>query len=181
MKLSYNLNLEQSQKLIMTPELRQAIEMLQFNSMELKEYITNELEENPMLEFKEAISEPLEGPDEQKKEEVDWKEYLENQNDNSYSHQQVDKNPEDYNYEAFVTDTPTLNDHLMLQLGISQIKPEEYEIGEYIIQYIDDNGYLQVSLEEISNIKKLELVELERLLAVIQKFDPLGVGARDLK
>lgn len=181
MKLSYNLNLEQSQKLIMTPELRQAIEMLQFNSMELKEYITNELEENPMLELKETTSDSLENSDEHKKEEIDWKEYLEKQqNNNSYS-PQIDKNPEDYNYEAFVTDSPTLNDHLMFQLGISKTSPEEYDIGESIIQYIDDNGYLQASLEEISNNRNIDIVELEKTLKIIQKFDPLGVGARNLK
>ena len=181
MKLSYNLNLEQSQKLIMTPELRQAIELLQFNSMELKEYITNELEENPMLEFKESTSDSLDNPEQDKKEEVDWKEYIEKQNDNSYSPQQVDKNPEDYNYESFVTDTPTLNDHLMFQLGISKISLEDHKIGEYIIQHIDDNGYLQISLEEISNNKNIKMVKLEEILNIIQKFEPLGVGARNLK
>lgn len=180
MKFSYNLTLEQSQKLIMTPELRQAIEMLQFNSMELKDYITRELEENPMLESKDTESDSLENPDEYKKDEIDWKEYLEKQNDNTYS-PQIDKNPEDYNYEAFVTDTPTLNDHLMFQLGISKLSHKEYEIGENIIQYIDDNGYLQVPLEEISNNKKVDMLQLEKILNVIQRFEPLGVGARNLK
>lgn len=181
MKLGYNLTLEQSQKLIMTPELRQAIELLQFNSMELNEYIGKELEENPMLERVEPLNEPMDNSEEHKKEEeIDWKEYLGKQNDNTVRVQR-DKNPEDYNYEAFVSDTATLNEHLMLQLGLLNISPEEYEIGENIIQYIDDNGYLQISLDEISAHRKIEISKLEKMLDLIQNFEPLGVGARDLQ
>lgn len=180
MKLSYDLTLEQSQKLIMTPELRQAIELLQFNSMELKEYISKELEENPMLEPTEPPVE-IENTDEYKKEdEIDWKEYLGKQDDNNYRSQR-DKNSKEYNYESFVSDTPTLNEHLMLQLNLSEINHREHEIGENIIQHIDDNGYLRTTLEEIAKYKGISIPEVEKVLSIIQKFEPLGVGARDLK
>lgn len=180
MKLGYDLTLEQSQKLIMTPELRQAIEMLQFNSMELKDYISKELDENPVLESA-SSGEEFENIEEYTKDkEVDWKEYLEKYDDISYRSQR-DKNIEDHNYEAFTTNTDSLNDHLMLQLSFSDLSDKEYEIGENIIQNINDNGYLSASLEEISQGTKTSIIEVEKILELVQQFEPIGVGARNIK
>src|SRR5690554_1308210 len=101
MRLSYDLTLEQSQKLIMTPELRQAIELLQLNSLELKEYITKELEENPMLEV--SGSDDFDNIDKYTKEDdVDWTEYWEKYGDVSYK-PQTDKNVKEYSYESFIS------------------------------------------------------------------------------
>lgn len=180
MKLGYNLTLEQTQKLIMTPELRQAIQLLQFNSLELNEYIKKEMEENPMLEM-ENPSEGMEKIEELPSEkEVDWKEYVEKYDDISYK-PQVDKNQEKYNLESFISYSPSLKEYLVNQLNLVKLSDEEYNIGEYIIQNIDENGYLFVSTEEIAY--QLEILEskVEEILKVIQTFDPLGVGARDLK
>lgn len=180
MKLGYDLTLEQSQKLIMTPELRQAIELLQFNSMELKDYISKELEENPILENSNS-GEEFESIEEYTKDkEVDWKEYLEKYDDISYR-PQVDKNIQEHNYEAFTSSTDSLNEHLMLQLSFSDLNDKEYEIGENIIQNINDNGYLNASLEEVSKITKSNISEVEKILELVQQFEPLGVGARDIR
>lgn len=180
MKLGYDLTLEQSQKLIMTPELRQAIELLQFNSMELKDYISKELEENPILENSNS-GEEFENIEEYTKDkEVDWKEYLEKYDDISYK-SQIDKNIQEYNYEAFTSSTDSLNEHLMLQLSFSDLSDKEYEIGENIIQNINDNGYLTASLEEIGKVTKSSISEVEKILDVVQQFEPLGVGARDIR
>jgi RNA polymerase sigma-54 factor len=180
MKLGYDLTLEQSQKLIMTPELRQAIELLQFNSMELKDYISKELEENPILENSNS-GEEFENIEEYTKDkEVDWKEYLEKYDDISYK-SQIDKNIQEHNYEAFTSSTDSLNEHLMLQLSFSDLSDKEYEIGENIIQNINDNGYLTASLEEISKVTKSSISEVEKILDVVQQFEPLGVGARDIR
>ena len=180
MRLSYDLILEQSQKLIMTPELRQAIELLQFNSLELKEYITNELEENPMLESAGA-NEEFENLDKYKDDnDIDWKEYLEKYDDISYR-AQVDKNVKEYNYESFISHGPTLREHLLSQLSLISLENKEYKIGENIIYNIDENGYLSTSIEDIAKFMKSNIEEAKILLDIIQAFDPVGVGARDLK
>ncbi|WP_353092745.1 RNA polymerase factor sigma-54 [Tissierella praeacuta] len=180
MRLSYDLTLEQSQKLIMTPELRQAIELLQFNSLELKEYITNEMEENPMLESLNS-SEEFDNLDKYTNDnEIDWKEYFEKYDDISYR-PQVDKNIKEYNYESFVSYEPTLKEHLMLQLRLIPLENREYKIAENIIQNIDENGYLTVSTEEIAKFMKCGQEEVEIVLDIVQAFEPAGVGARNLK
>lgn len=180
MRLSYDLTLEQSQKLIMTPELRQAIELLQFNSLELKEYITTELEQNPMLESLSSGDE-FENLDKYTEDkEVDWKEYLEKYDDISYR-PQVDKNIKEYNYESFVSYDPTLKEHLMSQLNLVCLGNKEWKIGENIVQNIDENGYLNIPLEDIAEYMKCNVQEVEILLNIVQTFEPLGVGARDLR
>ncbi|WP_312908765.1 RNA polymerase factor sigma-54 [Tissierella praeacuta] len=180
MRLSYDLTLEQSQKLIMTPELRQAIELLQFNSLELKEYIANEMEENPMLESL-GSSEEFDNLDKYTNDnDIDWKEYFEKYDDISYR-PQIDKNIKEYNYEAFVSYEPTLKEHLMSQLRFIPLENKEYKIGENIIQNIDENGYLSASTEEIAKFMKCGKEEVEIILDIIQTFEPIGVGARNLK
>ncbi len=180
MRLSYDLTLEQSQKLIMTPELRQAIELLQFNSLELKEYIAKELEENPMLESLSTIEEFENIEKYTEDNEIDWKEYLEKYDDISYRGQ-VDRNIKEYNYETFVSYEPTLKEHLMSQLNLVCLGNREWKIGENIIQNIDENGYLNSSTEEIASHMKCNIEEVEIILDIIQTFEPLGVGARSLK
>lgn len=182
MKLSYNLNLEQTQKLIMTPELRQAIQLLQYTSLELNEYISKELEENPMLELEQPIVEPerVELNQTDRDVDIDWKEYLEKYDDISYK-PEIDKNYKEYNYESFVSYSPTLKEHLISQLRLLNIGAREYKICEYIIQNIDDNGYLVTNLNEIGKILNENVNEMEEMLKIIQSFDPIGVGARNLK
>lgn len=180
MKLGYNLQLEQTQKLIMTPELRQAIQLLQFNSLELNEYLSKELEENPMLELEGPVRE-IEAIEIDKKEpDIDWKEYFEKYDDISYK-PQVDKNVKDFNLEAFTSYTPSLREHLLFQLGLAKTKKSEYKIGEYIIQNIDNNGYLIASMDEIAKMTDSTPEKGSKVLEIIQGFEPTGVGARNLK
>lgn len=180
MKLGFNIILEQSQKLIMTPELRQAIQLLQYNSLELNDYLKNEIEENPLLEMENPnnqLEEIREIPEEK---EVDWKELVEKYDDYSYR-APVDKNQEEYNYEAFTTYIKTLKEYLIEQLNLTVLDDKEYLIGDYMIQNIDENGYLDVGLEEIADETKSDKEDVEEVLKTIQTFEPLGVGARDLK
>lgn len=181
MKLSYNLTLEQSQKLIMTPELRQAIQLLQYNSLELNDYISKEIQENPLLEMEPPVIEvDTLSKEVEKDSEIDWKEYLENYDDISYR-PQIDKNREEYNLEAFTSYDISLREHLISQLTLTKINKKEYNIGEYIIQSLDDNGYLNIPLDDISMHLKESIDTIEKVLNVIQNFEPLGVGARSLE
>lgn len=180
MKLSYDLHLEQTQKLVMTPELRQAIELLQFNSIELNEYISNELEQNPMLE-RETPKDEFEDIDKYTDDkEVDWKEYIEKYDDFSYRPQR-DKNAKEVNFESFISTEPTLKEFLMSQLNMVHFGIQERKIGEYIINNIDKNGYFELTVEEIASLLDVNKNEVELVLKVIHTFDPLGVGARNLR
>lgn len=179
MRLTYDLTLEQTQKLIMTPELRQAIELLQLNTLELKEYIARELEENPILEIT-GVTEDYENIEKYANNEIDWKEYFESFDDYSYR-QEIDKNIEEYNFEFYISYEPTLREFLLSQLNLIPLDNKEHKIGVSIIENIDNNGYLTTPVEEIAKMINSSVEEVEIILNIIQNFDPPGVGARDLK
>ncbi len=180
MKLNYNLTLQQNQKLIMTQELRQAIQMLQFNSIELNEYIANELEENPMLEMEHLPKELETVAIESRDNDIEWKEYIENFDDVSYK-PEIDRNSNDYNIESFISLDKSLKEYLLTQLNLLDLKKKERIISEYIIENIDENGYLLTSVDEISTVIKCSIESVENALNIVQSFEPSGVGARTLK
>lgn len=181
MKLGYNLALEQVQKLVMTPELRQAIQLLQFTSQELNEYLEKQIEENPMLDV-EKSEEEYDNIDDyaKEKEEIDWKEYIGKYDDVSYKPQR-DKNAKEYSYENFVSYSPSLRENLLFQLNVSEIDEKDIEIGEILIENIDENGYLVATVEQIALDLGVLDGDVENVLYTIQTFEPLGVGARNLK
>ncbi len=191
MRLGYELNIEQTQKLIMTPELRQAITILQLSSIELSTYIEQQLLENPLLELREDESLREEEHADQEKQieseekplnsEIDWEEYFQDSSDLGTVYRE--RNPEqqpDYSYENFLFQTPTLSEHLMQQLILSPCRCRDKTIGEYLIGNIDENGYLRVSLQEASFHLAADISEIATILKIIQSFDPPGVGARSL-
>lgn len=178
-KLGYSLNLEQSQKLIMTPQLRQAIELLQYNSIELNEFLAKELEENPVLEMENTNAE-FETTIENDAKDIDMKEFLEKYDDISYK-QETDRNIKEVNYESFISDDPDLKDHLLSQLMLLKLEDKYLEICIYLIRNIDSNGYIRLDLEDVANYFNINIDEAEHSLKLIQDFDPLGIGARDLK
>lgn len=185
MKLGYNLNLKQTQKLSMTPQLQQAIKLLQFNSLELNEYIKEQMVENPLLEI-ETVKEEIKDLNiekeqaKSKEDEIDWKEYIEKYDDISYRAQR-DKNKEAIKYENFVTYTPSLKEYLLEQLGVIDLDQEIKFISEYIIENLDANGYLKINLSEVSSLLNIDIEIIQSALEVVQSLEPLGVGAVDLK
>ncbi len=194
MQTGYSLHLEQTQKLIMTPELRQAITVLQLSSLELSAYIERQLQENPMLELREdeadrgldpvaggESGESGESGEEKKEYDMDWEEYFQDSSDLGFAHREHWLERREYTYENFLSQAPTLPEHLMSQLYLSQCCLKDRVIGEYLIGNIDENGYLQVSLHEAASRMKVNLSEATRTLNVIHSFDPPGVGARNLK
>ena len=193
MKLGYDLTIEQTQKLTMTPELIQAIQILQFNTQELDEFVQDELMQNPVLEFDKTYDDKnrdevskseemdvkaCEQADIDLREKVKEAEY----DDISYKQWEYSKDKdEEYSYEQFVSKEETLEDSLLLQLTFSNLKGEDLKIGRYLIEAIDDNGYLTVTTEEVAKAFQVETEKVEEVLDVIQTFEPSGVGARDLK
>ncbi|QQY80273.1 RNA polymerase RpoN-/SigL-like sigma 54 subunit [Keratinibaculum paraultunense] len=181
MKLGYDLALEQVQKLVMTPELRQAIQLLQFTSQELNEYLEKQIEENPLLELENSTKD-YENIDDyvDEKEEIDWKEYIGKDDDVSYR-PQVDKNAKEYSFDNFISYSPSLKDELFFQLNVLEISKEERKIGEILIENIDENGYLMASVEQVAKDFRVNPKKVENVLSIIQGFEPTGVGARNLK
>ena len=176
MKLSYGLTIEQTQKLTMTPELIQAIRILQFNTQELDSFVQEEMMENPVLEFDKQKEEPgTEVTELMEKIRDDY------DDDDSYKQWEYSKDKEEYSYEQFVSKEETLEDYLLLQLTFSDLKGEDLKIGRYMVEAIDENGYLTVETDAVARSFKTEQDRIERILDVIQTFEPSGVGARCLK
>jgi len=181
LRLNFGLQLEQAQKLIMTPELRQAIEILQLSSFELNNLIGQELEKNPIIELTEEDMEFNDKTQEKNnKEEIDWEQYFSHSEIN-YHGTQRDISEHDYNQENYVKDLTSLKEHLLFQLHISTIKAEHRKIGEYIIECINNNGYLTMSIEEISTVLNEKVCDVGNILTLIQSFEPPGIAARDIR
>ncbi|GMB01776.1 RNA polymerase factor sigma-54 [Pelosinus sp. IPA-1] len=183
--LGYGLKLELNQKLMMTPELRQAIAILQLSALELSEMIEQEVLENPVLEIAEKQSdEPEAEMDEPRREKEQLDDYL---NWDDYFNQGMDKKSEymvadeKTTVEKFVNSNVSLHEHLEFQLHLAVRDEATKIVGNYLIGCIDENGYLCGTLSEAaSNLGVKEEIVLE-VLELIQTFDPLGVGARDLQ
>lgn len=179
MRMGYGLNLEQAQKLILTPELKQAISILQLSSLELAAYVERELLENPVLELKEEDKEDHEPVEQLEETEMDWQEYFDDGRDLGLPRGEREIR-EAHSLETYVTQAPTLLEHLNLQLELLKLTEEEEEIGYYLIGNINDNGYLEISVEEAARHLGCSAQEVNRILKMIQNFEPAGVGARDL-
>ncbi len=195
------LELKLSQKLVMTPQLQQAIKLLQLSRLELEEVVNEEMVENPVLEEgeneptdgEEFRAEPSETEGAQKEPEGDltetkegfdskWEDYyLDEGRDEGWTASNAAPDDERPSFEQTLAKATSLVDHLLWQLGLSPISEREKEIGTAIIGEIDDNGYLKTPTQEIAVIVNTSLESVEALLKVIQGFDPSGVGAKDLE
>ncbi len=177
-----DVRLEQQQKLLITPELRQAIAILQMSSLELSDYLQQELNENPVLELREDDGSEVEMVQDSEEEpilEVDWYEYFLDRSDLGYTGPvNHDKNRD---FQMAVAVAPTLHEHLLFQMQISLNQEEDQRIGGFLIGSIDDNGYLCISVEEAAATLGVDVSQVVQVLKLIQTFEPYGVGARDLK
>ncbi len=180
MKSAYGLELLETQKLALTPEVRQAIMVLQMSALELSSFIRQQVEENPLLEIasdpqEESLPESLDPRDE---------ELLACFCDSSDLGPSISGRTRENRaplYETLAEDRPGLWEYLSAQLGLLDLSQEEHLAGELLIGNIDDNGYLRSSVEEISRVANFPIEIVERVLAVVQSLDPPGVGARDLR
>ena len=188
MRLGYDLTIEQAQKLVMTPELIQAIQILQFNTQELEAYVDEQVLVNPILEHQEPSESDYAEKTRPKagEHDFDWSEHFKEKeyDDISYKQWQYNRhNPEnaEYTFEQFVSTDVSLTENLMVQLQFVPMKKGMKMAAKYVIEALDENGYLSQSLEEVADQFHLTVEQAEEVLKVIQGFDPIGVGARDLK
>lgn len=203
MALRQTMNL--SQNLVITPQLQQAIKLLQMSRLELETQVRSELEENPILEEAEVLkeedfqrtkeaetqtaSENSEAPvdaassesvqDPQKQDEFEWESYLETQH--KAPREASSGQEEIMNYENIISSTQTLHEHVYWQVKMAGFSENEAAAADAIIAHIDDDGYMKVPLQQIADEEKLDIDDLEDALSLIHEFDPPGVGARDLK
>lgn len=194
MAFEAKLSLRQMQKMVMTPMLQQAINLLQLSRMELLQAVRQEVEENPVLE--EMIEETEELDDlsvlnpvaeeltaehngEGQAAEIDWESYLQDASDYrpSIQYESVDR----FERESLLTKRGSLQDHLLFQLHLTVGDQDLVRLGGIIIGELDDNGYLRSSIEGLASLAGVSLESMESALRVIQGFDPAGVGARDLQ
>jgi RNA polymerase sigma-54 factor len=208
MKLSLQLKI--GQHLTMTPQLQQAIRLLQLSTLELQTEIQQILEENPMLEVDEESpqreatetsgtdsSKDSPGADEQRLDmeknqdipeelavDTSWDDIYDVNPTGSASAPPADNDGHDFLENQSVLGN-SLHEHLLWQLNNSQISETDLIIGITIIDAIDDDGYLTESIEDIyqslTDEIDIERDEVEAVLHRIQRFDPLGVGAKDLR
>lgn len=198
MRLGYDLTIEQTQKLTMTPELIQAIQILQYNSQELEEFVAKEIMENPILEMdvtaRDSGSEKYSEQEVSKSEQILKKEAEEADFDlrekvveaeyDDISYRQWEHratNDEVVSFDQYTSKDETLQDYLLTQLTFSNLKDCERKIGRYLVEAIDENGYLTVDTEHVAGLFKVKPCAVERILEVIQGFEPSGVGARNLE
>ncbi|MBU0543896.1 MAG: RNA polymerase factor sigma-54 [Proteobacteria bacterium] len=198
MALEFKQQLKLSQQLVMTPQLQMAIKLLQLSRLELLDTVRQELDSNPMLEevqdsvSNELLTEPAEilrQPDDSLTKEVkieekihdafDWNNYIDEYNAPGKINFEAEKK-ETPSYEAFISRTESLNDHLLWQLLMTGPSKEEEDIGSLIIGNLNGAGYLDVSVEDISKISGSSAEKVEKVLSTIQTFDPSGVCARNL-
>ncbi len=202
MELGLQQNLTLTQHLVMTPQLQQAIKLLQLSRIELAEMIQQEIEQNPALEevlsdetsdkkitaqegdpapdprdgeasVKEVTIEDKVGSD------VDWENYINEYNSTGRIYTESE-NIDSPNYEAFTPEKTTLEQHLEWQLMMHGFNEEQEKIGRMIIGNLNQDGYLCQDTEEIARTLEVPLISVENVLTQLQAFDPPGVCARNL-
>jgi len=208
MALETKLNLKQTQRLVMTQMLQQAIKLLPMARMELLQMIRNSMEENPLLEESNVAEEdedldetaaqadagPLPLKDEglasdaekytedmesaQPNAEVDFETFYQESFDKGLYYSDYTEKP---SIEGTLSNTKTLSDHLLWQLGASVNNHKEELIGYHLIGNISQEGYLQCDLEEVAQECGAELSEVKEVLGMVQNFDPPGIAAQNLQ
>ncbi|MGH6835086.1 MAG: RNA polymerase factor sigma-54 [Methylocella sp.] len=230
MALTAKLVMRQSQSLVMTPQLLQAIKLLQFSNLDLTAFVDAELERNPLLERAEDSPEPpgvdggidpagvSRGDDFSEASEADWSSAFLTANREAFEASRGTELANGFddgqtpapgayglgaggldhsapawsgrsggtgdgaaaNLESYIAAPANLKDHLEMQLGLATAESADRLTGQVLIDSIDENGYFTGSLDEIAARLRLPLEQAERILRLIQGFDPSGVGARDL-
>jgi len=173
-----------TQQLVMTPQLQQAIKLLQLSRIELLNVIKHEMETNPVLEEEFEIVEQTKKISEKEQEIKELLKFIWEQYDQD-GQREINwwerEEKEEINWENFVTKSPSLTQHLLWQLQLSSLSKKERHIARFIIGNLNENGYLTVPLEEIALQAEVTIAQVEAVLKKVQEFDPIGVAARDLK
>ena len=200
MQISQNLKLKQSQSLVMTPQLQQAIKLLQLNNLELTNLVNKELEENPFLENESVELDNQNDQDTEKTDELDesfengesiadepCNDDFENRWDNDANfefnskHSSTDSVDVGSVIEQTLSNKVSLKSILSNQADLEFNDDEDKKIAEILIDYVDENGWITENLEDIEEFSGFKLDQIEKVLERMQCFEPNGVFARNLK
>ncbi|MEW5691920.1 MAG: RNA polymerase factor sigma-54 [Candidatus Hydrogenedentota bacterium] len=187
-KLDNIQRLDLRQQLVITPLMHQALKILQMTSMELMDYLKDELEENPVIDD-EIIEEDRIVTDKKQDEiatevgdpEQEWERIFESSgwNDTYVRSEREDKDI--VFFEQALTKSESLSEHLMWQLRIATDDPVEFKAGEAIISAIDDDGYFRGDYEPLAKSIGVKIEKLIEIHELIKTFEPVGVGASNLR
>ena len=203
MALEQKLTLRLQQRLVMTPALQMAIRLLQLNKLELENVLQEEMVENPMLEEREGPEESadmavqpdgvgLEGQEQGDAEdslsedanpfdEINIEAYFQDYYDAQPRTGPVREYRDQVQLENMLAARPTMEQQLLWQLEMSDTSPLEMEIGRAIIGNVDEEGYLTLDTDELAVLGNWPVALVESTLKWVQKLDPPGVAARDLR
>lgn len=181
LSMDYGLVQDQRMKLVMTPELRQAIQVLQLSTVDLIQYIQDQAIENPVLEIEDparmAEADPVESASVDQL--ADWGAFMRKGgtfSGASFTHDEEEENPVDRIADSALS----LSEVLEEQLRYFSIDSRIYQICRYIIGNLDEDGYLRFNGEQLCKRFNIPESDFSRSLQVVQGLDPAGVGARDL-
>ena len=174
--MDFHLQLKQEQKLILTQELRQSIEMLQYTGMELEEHLRKIADENPLLELETRRHESLDDV-EKLFDEADYTAFL---NSGTIADESYPVEKKNYDFLDFYKEETTLREHLLHQAGVEKIPEELRRAVLAIIENIDRRGYFSESVDILAGVLYTSTEQVEEALQIVQAMDPVGVGARNL-
>ena len=204
--VGFNLSQSLKQQQTLAPQMRQGLKMLQMTSLELRAELQHEMEVNPVIEdvtsrierqmsselpeahsYGEVTEQPLDfGTGENMASALGtdttddgYRDYFLG-NMESASGDEESQSRRDHLFDSMVK-TETLQQHLMAQIGLSDIPQEDRDLAGILVENIDDDGYFRGSIPDIMMVTKADMPKIESVLAQIRAFDPLGCGARNLR
>lgn len=200
MAIENRLELKLSQKLVLTPQLQIAIKLLHMPQLELSQTLTHELTENPLLEASDSTTteeipdeekEMIEAYDDQEQDdsELPLEKMIRFASDDYFEERGSDGRDLGYftpgntakpSFEYFLSNTTDIYDYLSWQLLLSKADEHTKSLCKMIIGNVNENGYLNLSVEELMELTKSDREAVENAIAIIQSFDPPGVGARNI-
>lgn len=183
-KLSQTLDFRQQQNLVMTPQMQQAIKLLQMSNLELQDYLEEEIAQNPLLEKAETDADAREDTSDDRP--VEKPEKPEEDFDAGSSMAAMgqggknDFSEDERGFEETTAKQVNLRDHLIEQLTIAADDNLDKTIGTFLIDHLDEAGYLRETTEELAAQLGIAPQRVETILAKLKKFDPAGIFAYDL-
>ena len=175
--MELSMSMKQTQTL--SPQMMQSMEILQMGSQELLEYIQDQVQENPVLEMEEKYGKGDDTAVLQRK--LEWLESTDAQN--RYYHQQdTEDNEKDpiSNYGTVDEREENLYLYVLSQLEVMDLEPELLPVGRFLVESLNQNGWLDESVEDLAEELGKPVEEVEKALAAVQSLEPAGVGARNL-
>ena len=209
MQLAQQIKMRQSQSLVMTPQLQQAIKLLQMTNIELCQYLENQQSENPFLEIENSIDSNSKNIKDKKNENITTNVSDSLKNGSSISDDPSNNQDYENRFETEITERPkldtpssnlnkvttddfddyisnlankpeTLKEHIQKQISLELKEPKDLMIASYLVDYLEPTGWISSDIELISKETDCDVNEIEEVLVKLQKLEPAGVFARDL-